>query len=436
MKKKKIQVIILVATFSLIGIIITQMFWVGNAYKQQKTQFNSSTRIALKSVVNQLMVSKNDSILASMNDPSMPCFTQPISIIDVVDRGVLDSLIQEEFGCMLINRDYVYGVFQLENDKFVMGPFEDYTMELKESEHSVSLSCLCRADPYSLAVYFPKQRSIVMGTIILWFVLTVVFLLILIGAYIFTILSLFRQKRLSQMKTDFVNNMTHEFKTPISTISLASEMLLKPMVYESSSKTKRYANIIFDENLRLKNQVEQVLKIALIDKGDFKLKRRILDVHKVLENVVKSFKLIMKERKGRIKVDLKAKEHMLLADRVHFTNIINNLIDNANKYSPEKPEISITTKNLNGGILICVEDHGIGISSENQKHIFKKLFRVSTGNIHDVKGFGLGLYYVKSMVEAHGGSVHLKSDLNKGSRFDVYFPFNYTNDNMNDDEDE
>jgi len=236
------------------------------------------------------------------------------------------------------------------------------------------------------------------------------------------------------MKSDFVNNMTHEFKTPISTISLASEMLLKPQVYSSGEKTKRYANIIYDENLRLKNQVEQVLKIAVLDKGEVKIKRKMVDVHKILENIVKSFKLIMVERKGKIRTSFKATEHMLLADRLHFTNIINNLVDNANKYSPENPEILISTKNVKGGIMICVKDNGIGISSENQKHIFKKLYRVPTGNIHNVKGFGLGLYYVKTMVEAHGGTIDLVSTLDKGSQFDIYIPFNYSNENITDDE--
>ena len=412
------------------------MFWVSNAYKQQENQFRSSTRVALKSVVNQLMLSKNDSIVASINNPNLTCFVYPISIFDVIDRGVLDSLIQREFGCMLINKDYVYGVFQLEDEKFVMGPFKEYKTRLMNSEHVVSLSCLCRTDPYLLAVYFPNQRSIVLSGLILWLILSVVFLIILILAYSFTIQSLFRQKRLSLMKSDFVNNMTHEFKTPISTISLASEMLLKPQVYSSEKKTKRYANIIYDENLRLKNQVEQVLKIAILDKGAVQLKRRMVDVHKIIENIVKSYNLIMIERKGKIKTNFEAAEHKLLADKIHFTNIINNLVDNANKYSPAKPEITISTRNVNGGIMICVEDKGIGINTENRKHIFKKLYRVPTGNIHNVKGFGLGLYYVKTMIEAHGGTIDLFSEIGKGSRFDIYIPFNYSNENITDDEQE
>ena len=225
------------------------------------------------------------------------------------------------------------------------------------------------------------------------------------------------------MKTDFVNNMTHEFKTPISTISLASEMLLKPRVNQSSEKTEKYANIIYDENSRLKNQVEQVLQIAVLDKGNFKLKKKEVNLHEIIEMAVDNFEMIIKQRCGKIITSLDADMATFYADPIHITNIIHNLMDNANKYSPEIPEISISTRNNEKGIILSVEDKGIGISPENQKHIFKKFFRVHTGNIHDVKGFGLGLYYVKTIVEIHGGTINLVSELKKGTKIEIYFPF-------------
>ncbi len=424
MKRRTIIGIIIVVVISLVGVIITQLFWVDNAFKLKEEQFSSSTRIALKSVVNQLMDSKNVSSFPYINDDRVICFHEPLTMFDIVDSSVLDSLIQKEFSCLKINKDYVYGVFHSEHNKFVMGPFKGYEAELLDTPFVVSLSCLCKSDPYLLGVYFPFQRSMIINKIIIWLILSILFILFLISAFSFSIWSLFRQKKLSQMKSDFVNNMTHEFKTPISTISLASEMLLRPAVNESSEKTIRYAHIIFDENIRLKNQVEQVLNIAVLDKGDFKFRRKELDVHRVLNEVLKGFQLIIKERDGMINRHFDASEHLFFADKLHLTNSFNNLIDNANRYSPGSPEITVSTKNVNGGLLISIKDEGMGISVDNQKHIFKKLFRVPTGNIHNVKGFGLGLYYVKTVVEAHGGTINLKSELNRGSQFEIYFPLN------------
>jgi two-component system phosphate regulon sensor histidine kinase PhoR len=218
--------------------------------------------------------------------------------------------------------------------------------------------------------------------------------------------------------------MTHEFKTPIATISIASEMLLNPEVHSDPQKAVRYAQIIHSENSRLKSQVEQVLQIAVLDRGEYQLKMRQTDMHKIIEHTAKNFSLIVKKRKGKILLDLKADKYVITGDKDHLTNVIMNLLDNAEKYSSCSPDIRISTRNRNGGLLISVEDKGIGISQENQQHIFKQLYRVPTGNIHDVKGFGLGLFYVKTMVEEHGGTIELTSEVKRGSRFDVFLPFN------------
>jgi two-component system phosphate regulon sensor histidine kinase PhoR len=426
MKKRTIQLIILFASLSLIGIVVTQVFWVKSGYRLKEEQFHNRVDLGLRSVVNQLIRSSNDSVIARMatiRNAGTSCFNTPVSFTDVMDANLLDSLVRSELSWMNIHKDYVYGVFGTESRQFILGPYQGYEDELLESPHWISLECLCKVDPYQLSVFIPNQRSIILSQVLYWLILSISFLLIMVGAFTYSIRSMFQQKKLSQMKTDFVNNMTHEFKTPIATISLASEMLLKPQIHESPDKTKRYAGIIFDENLRLKNQVEQVLKIAMLDKGDFQLKFRRVDVHKILEGAVKNFSLIVKERNGKIRTCFHAGAHFIYADKVHFHNIILNLLDNANKYSPENPEITITTANQDGGILISVADKGIGISKENQKNIFRRFFRVPTGNIHNIKGFGLGLFYVKTMVQAHGGYIEIKSELNKGSRFDLYFPF-------------
>jgi two-component system phosphate regulon sensor histidine kinase PhoR len=227
------------------------------------------------------------------------------------------------------------------------------------------------------------------------------------------------------MKTDFVNNMTHEFKTPIATISLASEMLTNPSVQDSRQKIAKYANIIYDENNRLKSQVEQVLQISVLDKRDFKLMKKEFNIHEIIENAVENYQLVVEQRNGKMILDLKAEPSHIFADPVHFYNIISNLIDNAIKYSEKAPIIKISTSSLSNGVSISIEDNGIGISPENIKLVFKKLYRIPTGNLHDAKGFGLGLYYVKTMVEAHGGKIKLRSELKKGSTFELFFPFNH-----------
>ncbi|MCF8397374.1 MAG: HAMP domain-containing histidine kinase [Bacteroidales bacterium] len=422
MKKRHINLIITITTISLLGIVFTQLYWVKKAVDLKDEQFNASVRMALKSVANQLLDYHNDSTIRQIQEFGPECIIEKTNIRDLINFSFLDSLMQEEMGCMKINRDYEYAVINYLNDRFVMGKYAEYEPELLRSKHKVSLKALYRPGEYWLVVYFPYQKSMILSQMIVWVILSALFLVVVIFTFSFTIYSFIRQKKLSEMKSDFVNNMTHEFKTPISTISLASEMLLKPFVFKSSEKTKKYAHVIFDENTRLQNQVERVLQIAILDKGEAKIRKKELDIHKVISKIVANFNLVVSKRGGKVLFKPNAKDHIIVADKVHFSSIIANLIDNANKYTPENPKIIISTEDFRDGVKIFVEDNGIGISPENQKQVFKKLYRVPTGNLHDVKGFGLGLYYVKTMVEAHEGSIKIHSELGKGSRFELFLP--------------
>ena len=224
------------------------------------------------------------------------------------------------------------------------------------------------------------------------------------------------------MKTDFINNMTHEFKTPIATISLAADSIMSPMVISSKDKITRFSNIIKQENKRMLSQVEKVLQMALIDKKEFTLKVSDVDMHQVIREAIENVNLQVQKRGGQITTDLQAGRPMIQGDATHLSNVIHNLLDNANKYSPEVPEISVHTRNVKGGLEVIVEDKGIGMSKEERKQIFEKFYRVPTGNLHDVKGFGLGLSYVKAITDAHEGKVSVESEPGKGSSFILFLP--------------
>lgn len=426
MKKRTFLIIVILTALSLGGIIFIQFFWIRNAVALQEEQFDNCAMISLKSVVNEMYECRNDTCESSLFCKEECNHSHPNHRVSI-NKQYLDSLIHAEFKSMGLQEPYVYGIFNPENGKVSLISDTAFKKELLNSEHAVSLSCIYRSSATQLGAFFPDEERRALLNILWWLVLCFVLILVLVFGFSYTIYSFLKQKKLSEMKTDFVNNMTHEFKTPIATISLASEMLLKPAVLASEDKARKYAGIIYDENQRLRNQVEHVLQISILDREEFKLRKQLTDIHLIIEELAEQFGMHVKERDGGISLALKATEAKAMVDPMHIRNVISNLLDNACKYSPQKPAIKIETVNHDQGILIAVEDHGIGISHENQKHVFRKLYRVPTGNIHDVKGFGLGLFYVKTMVEAHGGRIRLKSELKKGSRFEVYLPIGKEN---------
>jgi two-component system phosphate regulon sensor histidine kinase PhoR len=216
--------------------------------------------------------------------------------------------------------------------------------------------------------------------------------------------------------------MTHEFKTPIATIAVSTEVLKDPAILQQPERLKNYAGIIEKENIRLKHQVERVLQMARLDKEDIGLRKEVVDVHQLIQESIRTHTMALQEKNGGVRCELNASVTDINADKLHLTNVFNNLLDNAIKYCREIPEITVRTLNHNKGFLVEVLDNGIGISPENQRRVFQKFYRVPTGNVHDVKGFGLGLSYAKTIVEAHGGQISLQSELGKGCAFRIYFP--------------
>lgn len=278
-----------------------------------------------------------------------------------------------------------------------------------------------------ISVYFPDERENFRKSMGMMGGSSLLITLFIISMFSLTLYIIFKQKRLSEIKNDFVNNMTHELKTPISTISLASQMLSDRSIPDAQKNLGQISRIIQAESKQLGFQVERVLQMAIFDHGELKLKSEEVDLHDVIETVAQNILLQLDRRNGKLEFLPEAETALVQGDLMHLTNVISNLLENAIKYTSRTPEIRISTRNENGQLVLSIADNGIGISKENQKRIFDKFYRVPTGNVHNVKGFGLGLSYVKLIVEQHGGTINLKSELNKGSRFDIHLPLQEQN---------
>lgn len=355
---------------------------------------------------------------------------------------LLGELVDQQLKDLGINIGYNYGILDVGSQSFVIingkysvtlgsdvkASVQDVSRSLGSSKYNV---VLFPADPDGppgkLYIHFPNKRSWLWESVWEIILISGLMVFVILGCFSYTIYVIFRQKKLSEMKNDFINNMTHEFKTPIATISLATDSIVSPMIISDKAKISRFAKIIKQENSRMLNQVEKVLQMALIDKRDFQLNITDVDLHELIQNAVSNFALHIENRGGALETTLHATHSVIQGDSTHISNMIHNLLDNANKYSPDAPQIRITTQNVPNGIELTVSDKGIGLTKEAKKHIFDRFYRVHTGNLHDVKGFGLGLSYVKTMITAHNGQVDVKSEPNKGSSFILSFPLRQPN---------
>jgi two-component system phosphate regulon sensor histidine kinase PhoR len=346
---------------------------------------------------------------------------------DKVDLFMLDSILSGELANRGIKSDYEYGLL-VDGDKLIStAQNADEEEQLLSSPHFVNLKSrnfFSSKRPDRFYVLFPNEDRFVLSSI--WTMLSgsLLFTLVVIFGFTYTVNVIFRQKKLSDIKTDFINNMTHEFKTPIATISLAVDSMDNPKIAGNPDYTRRYANIIRDENKRMNAQVEKVLQMALLDRHEVKIQKDPVDIHSAIVVAAESIRLQIEQKNGSLELDLNADRVDLQGDEVHLTNVFQNLLDNANKYTPENPKVKVETWNDKRGIFVGISDNGIGMNRDVQNRIFEKFYRVPKGNVHDVKGFGLGLSYVKAIIDAHEGSITVRSQVAKGSKFTIYLPLN------------
>ncbi len=389
------------------------------------------------------IISKLDKMIDDFSEMAATGSVRRMPLNKRVNPKELNQAIVSQLSALGIDLDFNYGVFdnrkrkfiyvkESSNEAFKVGADikEEELNVLKNSPYRVSLlpdyargsSVISAAG--KLFIDFPGKRNFLLSSVWLMMLGAIGFTSIILISFIYTVREIFRQKKLSEIKNDFLNNMTHEFKTPIATISLAADSITNPSVRSDESKVTRFANIIKEENRRMNRQVERVLQMAMIDKQDFQVKFEEINVNEIIQNAVLPFSIQIENKNGTLDHELNAQNPVITADKTHFTNVIHNLLDNANKYSPDTPKIKITSSDHKSGIKISVFDNGIGMSKEDKKLIFDKFFRVHTGDVHDVKGFGLGLSYVKAIMDAHSGTIDVRSELGKGSEFIIHFPKN------------
>jgi two-component system phosphate regulon sensor histidine kinase PhoR len=342
------------------------------------------------------------------------------NINETPEPYLLETLLREEFERSNLTEDFEYGIYDCFTDSIVFGGKVDFGNPVTGRAEKIQELINLDPDGHYFGVLFPNKTALILRQLDFWMYSSIIiFFIVLFFSY--TILLLLRQKRLSEVKTDFINNMTHELKTPISTIALSTEALSAPDIGQQPDRFNQYVHIIRNENERLRSQVEKVLQIASLSPGRVKLKMELVDLHTIIRKAEGTFRVKIEEIDGAITVALEAENSAILGDQLHVTNMVYNLLDNAVKYSGEHPNVTVRTSNQKGRLWVSITDHGIGISKAHQKMIFDKFYRVPTGNRHDVKGFGLGLFYVKTMMRAHGGRVFVESTPGKGSTFTLEF---------------
>lgn len=437
--------VIILGVISLASILLIQGIWIKKSLSMQQTNiaiqekedsldlihFSEQVHIALRNVLEKISTVQSDSsdLYGAVKQVSSNYFS--VDINEELHPYFLETLLKREFYAQSLNRDFQYGIYDCFTDSIVFGNLITFSKDSLYAPVSDTIAGITseklrwKKDGHYFTVYFPGigsgYKSARSDSYSPWWYVFVIVLFVLVF-FGFAINVILRQKRLSEIKNDFINNMTHELKTPISTIGLSSEMLMRGDFKEDSEKVQRYASIIYKENRRLQDQVERVLNVAKLDKDKLTLKKESLNMHELLEEAKDNFEFNQLDHGGRIDLQLDAPIFEITVDPVHISNVVYNLMDNAVKYCEREPHIKVRTSVEKNFFVFEIEDNGIGMKREDTKMIFDKFYRVPTGNIHNVKGFGLGLYYVKLIIDEHQGEIEVKSSVGNGTTFRIALP--------------
>lgn len=422
MKSNQIRIAVLLGSISVIGIFVFQLYWVNKTFNLAELQFNQTIEIALYNVAEK-MAEFNEHELPNENPVRQISSNYFIvDINDIIDASILDHYLKTEFEYRNIQIDYEYAIYDCETDEMVFGSY--YNPSEEPTDQVVRTFQKYDEFTYYFGIIFPSKTLYIFKTMNVWIISTFV-LITAIVFFAYAIFVILRQKRLSEVQRDFINNMTHEFKTPVSTIGISAEVLAAKEIINDPERLKNYAEIIKTQNKRLEQQIDKVLQVARIETNKFKLQKQQVNLHFSIVEIVESFTRTITDKDGRFELKLHAKDPQIMADPYHLSSMIYNLIDNALKYTDEKPIITIQTQQTPTGIKFSIHDNGIGIAKAHQKKIFDKFYRIPSGDIHNVKGFGIGLNYVKNIVKEHNWKINLKSEPGKGSNFNILIPLTF-----------
>ena len=421
MKSATIRLIVVLAVLCIVGITITQGYWVKRAFDLKEDEFERQANTALLNVAQQIFsFSRTPS---PVNKPVKQLSTNyfVVMINGAIDANLLEFLLRAEFEKRSIQTDFEYGIYDCANEKMVYGNYVAMR-ETQVNKHLEKKLPKWSNQGYYFGVQFANRESQIVNQMGIWIFSSLVLVLVIVF-FSYTLFVILKQKRLSEVQKDFINNMTHEFKTPIATIALSAGVLKDPQIIRQPERLLNYATIVESENNRLKQHVERVLQMAKLDKDHIELKKENVNLHEVIEEVVRGMRITLEEKRGEVILNLHAEQPVVHADKLHVTNVIYNLLDNAIKYCSGNPVVTIVTKQNAKVLSLEMIDNGIGVREQDQKKIFQKFYRVPTGNVHNVQGFGLGLNYVKQIIESHKGKVGMTSQPGQGSLFSFYLPY-------------
>jgi len=424
MRNTNVRWVIILGAISILSIIAMQSYWLIQRQTHESQSFHQTTTIGL------LKVAQKMAVLNKLTLPSgeiIKRITPNYYIVNYnneIDAKVLEHYLLEEFGTNSNYTDFEYGIFDCANNVMVYGNHCNLIDAGKEMKTEGNLPTYNALLNYYFGVKFPSRDEKITTNSSLTFTLGLI-AVITLAFFAFAILVILNQRRYSEMQRDFINNMTHEFKTPLTSIQLSSDFLSKQPAIQHDDRLNRYTELIRTQYQRLNSQVEKLLNIARLESSEFKLKSEPIDMHQLLDEVLDT-KAAESGIEGRVfNRKYYATQHHITGDRTHMGNVINNLIDNAVKYSPPDKPIDIITTDENGMVKVSILDRGIGIAPVHQKHLFRKFYRVPSGNVHDIKGFGLGLHYVRKILRMLGGDIQVNSTLGEGSCFSFHLPIQY-----------